>query len=347
MTFLKDINHPLFWGASALYLTACGVWALMLAGAWAASLQQPGKWRRIALSKKYADGIMKAMVRELVTVIGALGILAVAVLKSLSVQGAVDANVAALLGQVRGENTPPAVASGISIFATVPGKYRQTLRAYEEFLKSPLSPNVELIQELLPEDKGAFDHRLLGMSRHILAEKASSPKDPDRQESLLSGALSHYESALDALKRQGENGLDKPAAVEFRAALKSNVAGAYLSLAKLKGADSLQRKERLLQAKRALLDLKENHGNRPGMYLNLVSTLSLLGEFESALSVLKEVPEAARLSPPDKDYIWLLARDLDKMEELRPLAGHAEKILKKRWPRLVDDIFRKKGAKPI
>ncbi|MGQ0644748.1 MAG: hypothetical protein ACT4O3_04575, partial [Elusimicrobiota bacterium] len=172
-------------------------------------------------------------------------------------------------------------------------------------------------------------------------------KDPDRQESLLSGALSHYESALDALKRQGENGLDKPAAVEFRAALKSNVAGAYLSLAKLKGEDSLQRKERLLQAKRALLDLKENHGNRPGMYLNLVSALSLLGEFESALSVLKEVPAAARLSPGDKDYVWLLARDLEKMEELRPLAGYAEKTLKKRWARLVDDIFRKKGAKPV
>lgn len=114
-----------YWPVLFLFTIACGVWALMLVGAWAGTLTNP--WsivRRLALRKNVADKIMRSLVHELITLIGAAGLLGVTVIQSVSLQhtydelqSTYDRQAVVLLSRVRGDDTPTDVSSAVQALA--------------------------------------------------------------------------------------------------------------------------------------------------------------------------------------------------------------------------------------
>lgn len=328
-----------------VFLAACVVWGLILFGAYAASLPHAAGWlKHFALADRYSKPVMKAMVRELIFIVGIIAIAVGAYINQASVQERTERVLARLLVEVSGDSSPQSLIDALVPLSDVPTDLQATTMAYLEYLtrvSKGTTPNVDLIRALLPEERNAFDLRLLGLSHDYLAER-TIPKDPELQREHFSKARESYLAALAAIPA-----LDPSADVYLRSKLegrtRSNLAGVSLSLAELEERGSDARREMLLAAQKDYLYLKSTFGGRAA-FLNLAATYSLLGEYDpkyfaSAIAVLEEVHKTKVLSEADKKFIRGAARDLDQMHELRPLARHLAGRQGKRWDRFIDDVF--------
>ena len=120
---LAVLYEWVFWPVAFLFAIACGVWAVMLVSAWAASLTNPPALvGRLAIKEKYAAKIMGSMVTQLVALIGAFGLLATAVVREASLNESLANKSSLLLCAVVPYSNAIGIVHGIRTLAELPGR---------------------------------------------------------------------------------------------------------------------------------------------------------------------------------------------------------------------------------
>ncbi len=344
----------IYWLAAALLMVASFVWAMMLLGAWVYSLENPGRLGFLALREQFASPIMRAKVRELVTLIGAFGLLVLNSVSSISLNNTIDKTASGLLCEVRGMSTPTPVKDGIKLLSQSGGRFDATLKAYGTFLDDPTSPDKAFIKMILPQQKSAFDFRLLGLINDMLAvqeEDRQYPR-PETVRKYLKDAWEAYKQALaffqDPNFKLPGNPPDEMTS-DFKHALESNLASVHLGYGKF--SEGSERKDYLTKARDECDRLVREWGKRPGIYINLLSADSLLLEnetaedkrklFQEAIDVLSSVPARKNLTPADKTSIKTAMSNWEsEVKEIRALVNHFEKErYPLTWNKFVEQIF--------
>ncbi len=254
----------------------------------------PGYFKCLAIRRQFADPIMKAKVKELITLVGAFGLLIFNSATSVSLNNTIDEMASSLLCQVRGMTTSTAVKEGIKHLSQLDSKLNPTLRAYATFLNDPKYPNIDLIKKILPQQKSAFDFRLIGLVNDMLAVQEEESKQypkPETVRKYLKDARDAYDQALrffaDPNFKLPGNPPDELAS-DFKRSLESNLADVYLGYGKC--SEGSDRTEYITRAREECDRLVREWGKRPGIYLNLISANSLLLENETARKSAQTIP---------------------------------------------------------
>lgn len=348
---LQVIHYWLYWPVVAIFIIACLVWALMIIGAWATTVQSPGPFRHIALKKEVADKIMPTLRKAVITLIGASSLLAFNIINSFSLTDSINKTASALLSQVRGEETPLAISDSIAAIADLPSKYQQTLNAYQTFLKSQTRPDELLIEKLLPEEnkRTAYDWRLLGLINDTLAEHMPEPQNTDRQITYFKKAEDFYNKALEQLRKNENHLPDNPplkSEVEFIYRLKGAIGGIYLSLGD-KEVDEKKRKQLLSNAKEIYEQIRDKAGYLPEIHLNLAAVYSSLGkyeknenerinDYENAIKVISSAINETGLTDSDREHFLKCVCDLSKMHEYKSLVEYVKRTKHIDWNGFVE-----------
>lgn len=329
-----------YWLATILLAVASAVWALILVGAWASSLEHPGCFERLVISRRFADPIMRRLVREVGTLIGVFALLIYNSATSVSLNSTIEEMASSLLCQVRGMTTSTSVKEGIKHLSQLDSKLNPTLRAYATFLDNPRYPDINLIKKRLPRQKSAFDFRLVGLVNDMLAlheeESKQNPK-PETIRKYLKDAKDAYEQALhffaDPDFKLPGNPPDNLAS-DFERSLQSNLADVHLGYGKC--SEGSERREYITKAREECDRLVRDWGKRPGIYLNLISANSLLLEnetaenqrkqFQEAIDVLVLVTEGESLTLADKTYIKRAVLNWkSELKEIEALVNYFER----------------------
>lgn len=325
------------WAAIAILLIVSGVWGLMLIGAWAANLQAPGHLKHIALNKDLADKVMGTLRRELLLVIAAVGLLFVSTIKSISISADVETVALSILSKVRTVPISKDLVGSLEILSQLPSDYKPTLEAYVIYLNKPDNPNKQLIETQLPQesDRTVYDLRLLGMVNDALAEQMPVPVSLKQKEKYLSEAHKFYTQALELLKGDAAEKIRPELLADLIQTMNADIVGVEMGMAELI-LDEKARKGALDKVKEKYIKLRNEWGKSPGVHLNLMAVLSLLGDYDEAISVLSSIRQDTRLSQSDKNFVLVYANNLERMHEFRPLVEHVKKNKKKDWADFVN-----------
>lgn len=326
------------WAAIAILSIVSGVWALMLIGAWAANLQSPGYLKYIALNKVHANKIMGVLGKELLLVIAAVGLLFVSTIKSISISQNVETVALTILSKVRTVPISKDLVGSLELLSQLPSHYRSTLLAYATYLRQPDKPDKQVIESILPKanDTTVYDLRLLGMVNDALAEVMPEPVDLTQKKNYLLEAHKLYTQALVLLKDNPPENITPELRADLIQTIEADIVGVEFGRAMM-GSNEEVRKAVLGKVKEKYIRLRNEWGKSPGVSLNLMAVLSLLGEYEEAISVLSSISGDTRLSESDKNFVLVYANNLERMHELRPLAKHVKTAKGKDWADFVNE----------
>jgi hypothetical protein len=330
---LVSISPVLVWCVLGIFGTACLVWAVMLIGAWAGSLDDPGRLRRIALKPEYSSKIMRVMVRELVGIAAACAVLIVTTLRMQSQERAMDSAVTTLLCQVLGEGTPSELRGAIRVLARVPTHYEKTLKAYDAFLSTPdlAPPDVNKVEDLLGEESDPYALRLRGLAHEMVAVRGEPPARIKKDE--CTAALGYFRR-VDEWKGPLPGDPERGVAAAFRATVKGSIATVSIGLAEAAGPDTPEGERLLGEAVEQLEKLRASSSSGP-IHVNLLCALSLQGDYPRATQVLEGIAHDSRFPPSEKQELQRVIEDLKLNPELKPFAASRGEP----WPQYVDRVF--------
>lgn len=341
----------IFNGIAILAAIMCLVWATMLIGALAASLEKPPAYvKRFALKEVYASAIMKSMTRELVAIVAAIALIAIATINQLSMVNTYEKMAANFLSTYRPYSSGRSVIDGFRLLSQLPGRLQNTLAAYHAYEENPAFPNVEGIEWRLPEaDRNVFDLRLLGIAHSsLIAQKAPAARANSAEKSL--GYLEKARKKAEAGDIPGNP--DPESKAMLVVLIEHTIAGitiqqieADMEYGKKTALTDSQAKQ-LQESIRVLDRHRISPGTIPQTYFNLLICYSLTGDYDQGLKVLDEIAEwQAPLNDYDRKELlkWLIGLDQSPLH--KRLVTHFEKNRKTSWKTFLQDtLFSKRGA---